>query len=114
MNDMTFKEYIKEEKVTNNPTITNIETEILTKLRQEGFTDEQIYALPAVRVLKLYREVFLIEVQKDLSTLDKALEQNPALEHSTKVKEAFEQLKLAAKALVKDDQQEQRGSKTKT
>ena len=106
MDDMTFDEYIKEEKVTNNPTIINIEIEILAKLRREGFTDEQIYALPAVRVLKLYREVFLIEVQKDLSTLDKALEQNPALEHNIKVKEAFEQLKLAAKLLVKDDQQE--------
>jgi len=113
ISNMTFKEFVEEGKASNDPASADVENEILRKLHQEGFTDEQIYALPAVRILNLYREVFLIEVENGLSALDKALERNPALEYNAKVREEFEQLKLAVKALVKDDQQEE-GSETKS
>ena len=41
--EMTFREFIEASKVAKNLLIDNVETDMLTKMRQEGFTHEEIY-----------------------------------------------------------------------
>ena len=62
---MTFREFLEASKAVKNLLINNVETDMLTKMRQEGFTDEEIYnmLMPKLWTIsgsyrKLFRESF--------------------------------------------------------
>ena len=99
--DMTFKEAMEKGKTADNQAFTDIENKILTRMRQEGFTDEQIYVLPAVRVLNLWQEVVMIEMQEYSSKIDRALELNPDAEKNPMIRKLFELLKEDVEKLAK-------------
>ena len=77
--EMTFREFIEASKATKNLLIDNVETDMLTKMRQEGFTDEEIYNMLMPKLWNLYLEVIGNYLEKAFSELVPLIEANPNL-----------------------------------
>ena len=77
--EMTFREFLKASKTTKNLLSDNVETDMLTKMRQEGFTDEEIYNMLMPKLWNLYLEVLGNYLEKAFSELVPLIEANPNL-----------------------------------
>jgi hypothetical protein len=77
--EMTFREFLEASKAAKNFLIDNVETDMLTKMRQEGFTDEEIYNILISKLWNLYLEVIGNYLEKAFSELAPLIEANPNL-----------------------------------
>jgi hypothetical protein len=85
--EMTFREFIEASKEAKNLLIDNVETDMLAKMRQEGFTDEEIYNMLMPKLWNLYLEVIGNYLEKAFSELVPLIEANPSLaKHPTLMK----------------------------
>ena len=51
---MTFREFVEAEKAVSNPLVDGVEKDVLAKMRQEGFSDAEIYGMTMPRLWSLY------------------------------------------------------------
>ena len=77
--EMTFREFIEASEANKNLLIDTVETDMLTKMRQEGFTDEEIYNMLMPKLWNLYLEVIGNYLEKAFSELVPLIEANPNL-----------------------------------
>ena len=77
--EITFKEFIEEGKAIDNATINEIETDILSRMRLEGFTDEEIYNMPMPKLWDFYLEVMCNYLEESMTKMERLVEANPNL-----------------------------------
>jgi hypothetical protein len=100
--EMTFREFIETSKATKNLLIDNIETDMLTKMRQEGFTDEEIYNMLMPKLWNLYLEVIGNYLEKAFSELVPLIEANPNLAKHPTLQKLQKQLTESIEKLEKE------------
>jgi hypothetical protein len=69
----TFRSFLEELKENDNDGSAGrelLEKEVLETMRQEGFSDEQIYEMPLVRFLDLFYDAYLQRANSILSKAD--------------------------------------------
>lgn len=101
---MTFREFVEAEKTANNPLVNGVERDVLAKMRQEGFTDTEIYDMTMPRLWNLYLDVvgnYLDEVFSEIAPVIKA---NPDLINNPEFKKVQEQLNELLKKLENQEQ----------
>lgn len=99
--EMTFREFIEASKATKNLLIDNVETDMLTKMRQEGFTDEEIYNMLMPKLWNLYLEVIGNYLEKAFSELVPLIEANPNLANHPTLQKLQKQLTESIEKLEK-------------
>ena len=100
--EMTFREFLKASKAAKNLLIDNVETDMLTKMRQEGFTDEEIYNMLMPKLWNLYLEVIGNYLEKAFSELAPLIEANPNLANHPKLQKLQKQLTESLEKLEKE------------
>ncbi len=102
--EMTFRQFVEAEKTANNPLVNGVEKDVLEKMRQEGFTDVEIYDMTMPRLWNLYLDIvgnYLDEVFSEIAPVIKA---NPDLINNPAFKKVQEQLNDLLKKLENQDQ----------
>jgi hypothetical protein len=100
--EMTFREFIEASKVAKNLLIDNVETDMLTKMRQEGFTHEEIYNMFMPKLWNLYLEVIGNYLEKAFSELVPLIEANPNLAKHPTLQKLQKQLTESMEKLEKE------------
>ena len=100
--EMTFREFIELSKAAKNLLIDNVETDMLTKMRQEGFTDEEIYNMFMPKLWNLYLEVIGNYLEKAFSELVPLIEANPNLAKHPTLQKLQKQLTESIEKLEKE------------
>ncbi len=100
--EMTFREFLKASKASKNLLIDNAETDMLTKMRQEGFTDEEIYNMLMPKLWNLYLEVIGNYLEKAFSELAPLIEANPNLANHPTLQKLQKQLTESIEKLEKE------------
>jgi hypothetical protein len=99
---MTFKEFLEASKAAKNILIDNVETDMLTKMRQEGFTHEEIYNMFMPKLWNLYLEVIGNYLEKAFSELVPLIEANPNLAKHPTLQKLQKQLTDTIEKLEKE------------
>lgn len=99
---MTFREFIEASKAAKNLLIDNVERDMLTKMRQEGFTDEEIYNMLMPKLWNLYLEVIGNYLEKAFSELVPLIEVNPNLANHPTLQKLQKQLTESIEKLEKE------------
>ena len=99
---MTFREFLEASKAAKNFLIDNVETDMLTKMRQEGFTDEEIYNMLMPKLWNLYLEVIGNYLEKAFSELVPLIEANPNLANHPTLQKLQKQLTESIEKLEKE------------
>ena len=100
--EMTFREFLKASKTAKNLLIDNVETDMLTKMRQEGFTDEEIYNMLMPKLWNLYLEVIGNYLEEAFSELVPLIEANPNLANHPILQKLQKQLTESIEKLEKE------------
>lgn len=100
--EMTFREFLDVSKAGKNFLIDNVETDMLTKMRQEGFTDEEIYNMLMPKLWNLYLEVIGNYLEKAFSELAPLIEANPNLANHPTLQKLQKQLTESIEKLEKE------------
>jgi hypothetical protein len=101
--EMTFKEFTEAGKTAGNAFVDEIERDMLSNLRIEGFTDQEIYNMLMPRLWGLYLEVIGNCMEKAFSELSPVIEANPSLANHPALKKLQEQLKESLEELEKQE-----------
>ena len=99
---MTFREFLEASKAAKNLLIDNVETDMLTKMRQEGFTHEEIYNMFMPKLWNLYLEVIGNYLEKAFSELVPLIEANPNLAKHPTLQKLQKQLTDTIEKLEKE------------
>jgi len=99
--EITFREFKEASKATKNLLIDTVETDILTKMHQEGFTDEEIYNMLMPKLWNLYLEVIGNYLEKAFSELVPLIEANPNLAKHPTLQKLQKQLTESIEKLEK-------------
>ena len=99
---MTFREFLAASKTAKNLLIDNVERDMLTKMRQEGFTDEEIYNMLKPKLWNLYLEVIGNYLEKAFSELVPLIEVNPNLANHPTLQKLQKQLTESIEKLEKE------------
>ena len=99
---MTFREFLEASKAAKNLLIDNVETDMLTKMRQEGFTDEEIYNMLMPKLWNFYLEVIGNYLEKAFSELVPLIEANPNLAKHPTLQKLQKQLIESIEKLEKE------------
>lgn len=112
---MAFREFLQKakEKGTDLKVISDIESFILGNMRDEGFTEAQIYSMPMSRLWDLWLAATSNTLEKDFSRIALALEKNPNLATSAEptlkaLTEIFENLANELEADLKKKERSDR------
>jgi hypothetical protein len=100
--EMTFREFLEASRAAKNLLIDNVETDMLTKMRQEGFTDDDIYNMRMPKLWNLYLEVIGNYLEKAFSELVPLIEENPNLAKHPTLKNLQNQLTQSIEKLEKE------------
>jgi hypothetical protein len=100
--EMTFREFLDASKTAKNLLIDNVETDVLTKMRQEGFTDEEIYNMLMPKLWNLYLEVIGNYLEEAFSELVPLIETNPNLAKHPTLQKLQKQLMESIEKLEKE------------
>ena len=100
--EITFREFLEASKAAKNLLIDNVETDMLTKMRQEGFTDEEIYNMLMPKLWNLYLEVIGNYLEKAFSELAPLIEANPNLANHPTLQKLQKQLTESIEKLEKE------------
>jgi len=100
--EMTFREFLEASKTAKNLLIDNVERDMLTKMRQEGFTDEEIYNMLMPKLWNLYLEVIGNYLEKAFSELVPLIEVNPNLANHPTLQKLQKQLTESIEKLEKE------------
>jgi hypothetical protein len=100
--EMTFREFIETSKSAKNLLIDNVETDMLTKMRQEGFTDEEIYNMLMPKLWNLFLEVIGNYLENAFSELVPLIEANPNLANHPTLQKLQKQLTESIEKLEKE------------
>ena len=100
--EMTFREFIEASKAAKNLLIDNVERDMLTKMRQEGFTDEEIYNMLMPKLWNLYLEVIGNNLEEAFSELVPLIETNPNLAKHPTLQKLQKQLMESIEKLEKE------------
>ena len=101
---MTFREFIEARKTVDKALVSEIESDMLSKLRIEGFTDQEVYNMLMPRLWSLYHEVIGNYMEKAFSELAPAIEANPNLANNPALKKLQEKLKESLEELEKQEE----------
>ena len=96
---MTFREFVEAEKATNNPLVDGVEKDVLAKMRQEGFSDAEIYGMTMPRLWNLYLHVIGNYLDEVFSEIIPVIKENPDLINNPAFKKVQKQLSEALKKL---------------
>ena len=96
---MTFKEFIDEARATSNPFIDKIEGDILARLRQEGFTDNQVSGMAMSKLCIFYSDATMNFVDEIIAETSKTLAANPNLKNDPALQVAIKELKMSVNNL---------------
>jgi hypothetical protein len=99
---MTFREFLEASKAAKNLLIDNVEMDMLTKMRQEGFTAEEIYNMLMPKLWNLYLEVIGNYLEKAFSELVPLIEANPNLAKHPTLQKLQKQLTESMEKLEKE------------
>lgn len=97
--EMTFREFVEAEKATNNPLVDGVEKDVLAKMRQEGFSDAEIYGMTMPRLWNLYLHVIGNYLDEVFSEIIPVIKENPDLINNPAFKKVQKQLSEALKKL---------------
>ncbi|HLN89611.1 MAG TPA: hypothetical protein VK253_06050, partial [Candidatus Binatia bacterium] len=101
--EMTFREFVETEKATNNPLVNGVEKDVLEKMRQEGFTEAEIYGMTMPRLWNLYLEVVGNYLDQVFSDIVPVIKENPDLINNPTFKKVQKQLSELLKKLENQD-----------
>jgi len=75
----SFQDFLKKIKDSDKQKANNIETFILQKMKEEGFTKNQIYSMPMKRLWHLFVDSTSNTVTTIVSDMALLIEKNPAM-----------------------------------
>jgi hypothetical protein len=97
--DMSFREFIDGEKAHDNAFIDEIESDIINRMLDEGFKEEEIYSMAMPRLYGLYFQVLGEVIENEFSRM--SFEVNPELANHNSLEGLTKQLKELLERLEK-------------
>jgi hypothetical protein len=75
----SFEDFLKKAKEKDQYQANNIECFIIQKMKEEGFTEKQVYSMPMKRLWSLFMDSTSNNVTKMVSDMALLIEKNPGM-----------------------------------